>query len=109
MELDELAKTLETVIKKEPTDTVYQGLTELHAEEKLKKFGPNALSEKKTLPWPIKLLLCMTGLFNYVIWAAGILSFIAFGIQETKDDKSNLYLGIILVCLVTSTGFLTYY
>lgn len=80
MEIEELTKSLETCIKKVQTDTVYQGLTETQAEEKLKKFGPNALSEKKTLPWFVKLLLCMTGLFNYVIWIGAALSFIAFGI-----------------------------
>ena len=109
MEIDELAKSLETCIKKEPTDTVYQGLSELQAEEKLKRVGPNALSEKKTLPWFVKLLLCMTGLFNYVLWIGGALGFIAYGIQTSKVDKSNMYLGIILMALVVLTGCLSYY
>ena len=82
MEIEELAKSLETTLKREPTDIVYQGLSELQAEEKLKRFGPNALSERKTLPWFVKLLLCMTGLFNYVMWIGSALSFIAFGIQS---------------------------
>lgn len=80
MEIDELAKSLETVIKRLPTDTIYQGLSEEQAEEKLKRYGPNSLTEKKTLPWFVKLLLCMTGLFNYVMWVGSALAFIAFGI-----------------------------
>jgi magnesium-transporting ATPase (P-type) len=80
----------------------------MQAEEKLKHYGPNALSEKKSMPWFIKLLLFMTGLFNYVMWIGSALAFIAFGIQADKTDKSNLILGIILSALVIGTGSLSY-
>ena len=109
MQIEELTRMLGVTIKKNPKDTVYQGLTEQDAEDNFKKFGPNALTEKKQLPWFVKLLLCMTGLFNYVIWVGCILSFVAFGIQTDKSDKSNMYLGIILAGLVVLTGSMTYY
>lgn len=72
------------------------------------KFGPNILSEKKTLPWPIKLLLEFTGLFNYMLWAGAILIFIAYAIQVDKTDKSSLYLGIVIVIVILLTGNLAF-
>jgi magnesium-transporting ATPase (P-type) len=109
MDIEELAKQLDTTIKNNPMDSVYQGITEQEAENRLKKYGPNALSERKTLPWFIKLLLCMTGLFNYVLWVGSAISFVAYGIQTNHNDKSNMYLGIILALLVIMTGSLSYY
>jgi len=58
----------------------YYGLSEEKAAQKLKDVGPNALTEKKGLPWWAKFLLCMTGLFNYLLWGGSILCFISFGI-----------------------------
>lgn len=42
---------LETKIKRSPEDPTYHGLTEPEAENALKKYGPNSLTEKKGLPW----------------------------------------------------------
>jgi sodium/potassium-transporting ATPase subunit alpha len=50
----------------------------------------------------------MTGLFNYLLWAGSILCFIAFGIQEDKRDKSNLYLGIVLAIVVVAIAIFSY-
>jgi magnesium-transporting ATPase (P-type) len=86
----------------------YYGLTDKEAAERLKINGPNQLSEKEGLPWYIRFLLCMTGLFNYLLWAGSILCFIAYGIQEDKRDKSNLYLGIVLSLIVILTAIFSY-
>lgn len=51
----------------------------------------------------------MTGLFNYVLWVGAAISFVAYGIQSNHNDKSNMYLGIVLVLLVIMTGSLSYY
>lgn len=75
---------------------------------RIHKFGQNVLSEKKTLPWPIKLLLEFTGLFNYMLWAGAILIFIAYGLQEDKTDKSSLYLGIVIIIVILITGNLAF-
>lgn len=80
IDIEKLAEDLETKIKKNPTDAGYFGLTEEQAAHKLKTLGPNALTEKKGLPWYLKFLLCLTGLFNYLLWAGSILCFIAYGI-----------------------------
>ena len=63
------------------------------------------MTEKTGLPWFVKYLLLMTGLFNYMLWVGSILCFIAYGVSEDKRDKSNLYLGIVLigVILITAT------
>jgi sodium/potassium-transporting ATPase subunit alpha len=79
------------------------------ASKKIQQIGYNVLSEKKTLPWPIKLLLEFTGLFNYMLWAGAILCFIGFGLQTDKSDRSSMYLGIIIVIVVLITGCLAFY
>lgn len=48
--IEDLAKELNTVIKKNPTDPIYFGLSEESAARKLKEVGPNSLTEKKQLP-----------------------------------------------------------
>ena len=56
------------------------------------------------MPWPIKLLLEFTGLFNYMLWIGSILCFIAYGIQVDKTDKSSLYLGVVIIIVIMITG-----
>ena len=75
----------------------------------MRELGPYALTEKKGLPWYLKFLLCLTGLFNYLLWAGSILCFIAYGVQKDKRDKSNLYLGIVLALVVILTAIFAYY
>ncbi len=65
-----------------------QGLTTEQAKAKLAKVGPNKLNEKTPLPWYIKLLLEMVGIFSLLLWAGSILCFIAYGLQPS--DPSNV-------------------
>lgn len=102
-----LAERLDTKLKVEG-HTDFYGLTDKDAAERLKINGPNALTEKEGLPWYIKFLLCMTGMFNYLLWAGSILCFIAYGIQEDKRDKSNMYLGIVLAIVIFATAVFSY-
>jgi hypothetical protein len=51
----------------------------------------------------------MTGLFNYVMWVGSAMSFVAYSIQLDRNDKSNMYLGVLLALLVIMTGSLSYY
>ena len=96
------------MIKKSADDSNYWGLTEVAAEENLKRYGPNCLTEKKGLPWYLKFLLTLTGFFNYLLWTGAILCLISFGIQSDKSDKSNLYLGVVLIAVILITGIFTY-
>jgi magnesium-transporting ATPase (P-type) len=75
---EKLESNLNTIIKKKDGSPGYEGLSNDEALMRIQSYGPNVLSEKKTLPWPIKLLLEFTGLFNYMLWIGAILVFIAY-------------------------------
>lgn len=109
IEIEELATRLETVIKKDPKEAGYFGLTSDLVQEKFKHFGPNALTEKKRLPAIVQFLLMLTGLFNYMLWVGSILCFLVFGLQTDYTDKTNLWLAIIMIVVILVTGILNYY
>lgn len=50
----------------------------------------------------------LTGFFSLLLWAGSFLCFIGFGIQEDKEDLSNLYLGIVLAVVTLLTGIFSY-
>lgn len=108
MDIEDLAKQLDTRIKKEGGGQGYFGLTDLQAQEKLAHYGKNALSEKKPLPCIVRFLLTMTGLFNYLLLLGSALCYIVFGIQTDKTDKSNLYLAIVLDVVVVITAIFNF-
>jgi sodium/potassium-transporting ATPase subunit alpha len=65
------------------------------------------LTERKGTHWSIQLLIELTNPFALLLWAGSLLAFIAYGL--TPDDPSNLYLGVILVIIIVSVGFMTFY
>lgn len=65
------------------------------------------MTEKKQVPWYLKLLHELTSVFACMMWTGSILSFIAYGL--TPDDPSNLYLAIVLAFVVTVTGIMAYF
>lgn len=67
-----------------------QGLTTEKAKDTLAKVGPNKLKEKTPLPWFVKLLLEMTGIFSILLWVGAILCFVAYALQS--GDPSNVRL-----------------
>lgn len=102
VEMDEFFKRMEI-----SEDNLKQGMTTAEAEQKIERFGPNALSERKKTPWYMKLLHELTTFFALMLWVGGILCFIAYGIDSS--DKSNLYLGVVLVVVVLVTGIITFF
>lgn len=50
----------------------------------------------------------MTGFFSLLLWFGSFLCFIGYTIQEDKEDKSNLYLGIVLAVVTWVTGCFSY-
>lgn len=50
----------------------------------------------------------MIGFFSLLLWFGSALCFIGFIIQEDKEDKSNLYLGIVLAAVTFITGCFSY-
>jgi sodium/potassium-transporting ATPase subunit alpha len=50
----------------------------------------------------------MTGFFSLLLWFGSLLCFIGYGIQVDKEDKANLYLGIVLAVVTFLTGCFSY-
>jgi hypothetical protein len=50
----------------------------------------------------------MIGFFSLLLWFGSALCFIGFIIQKDKEDKSNLYLGIVLAAVTWLTGCFSY-
>jgi len=50
----------------------------------------------------------MVGIFSLLLWFGSGLCFIGFFISKDKDDKSNLYLGIVLAIVTWLTGCFSY-
>jgi len=84
------------------------GLTEAKAAEVHKTAGENALSKRDVVPWYILFLKEMIGFFSLLLWFGAALCFIGFIIQKDKEDKSNLYLGIVLAAVTFLTGCFSY-
>ena len=97
----------EALAKKFNTDIV-NGLTHARAKEVAKTEGHNALTKKDTVPWYILFLKEMTGFFSLLLWVGSALCFIGYAIQVDKEDKSNLYLGIVLALVTWLTGCFSY-
>ncbi len=58
-------------------ETKKSGLPEQEAERRLKKFGPNTLEKIRVTPLFLRFAANLTNLFAILLWAAGILAFVA--------------------------------
>lgn len=59
--------------------------------------------------WTLKLLLEFTGAFNFMLLGGAVLSFLGYGLQNNTLDRSNLYLGVVLILVVLLTGTMSFY
>ena len=50
----------------------------------------------------------MLGIFSLLLWFGSALCFIGYGIAKDKEDKSNLYLGLVLAIVTFLTGCFSY-
>ncbi|KAL4447137.1 hypothetical protein ABPG74_013989 [Tetrahymena malaccensis] len=82
------------------------GLTQQQADHCLQEYGPNKLSEKKKTPWWVKLIKELTNGFALMLWVGGALCFITYGL--TPDDPSNLYLGVVIIIVISITSGITF-
>jgi sodium/potassium-transporting ATPase subunit alpha len=119
-ELDDLKQELEMDEHKIPLEELYErhgvdpntGHTNARAKQFLERDGPNELSPPKTTPEWVKFCKQLFGGFSLLLWIGAILCFIAYSIQaSTYEDPpgDNLYLGIVLTCVVLVTGCFAYY
>jgi sodium/potassium-transporting ATPase subunit alpha len=97
----------EKLAEKLNTDSTL-GLTEGKAKLTLGEWGENALSKKDVKPWYCVFFEEMTGFFSLLLWFGSALCFIGYAIQLDKEDKSNLYLGIVLAVVTFMTGCFSY-
>jgi len=97
IELEDLLKGYET--------SQERGLTPEKAEANLRQFGTNELTPPPKTPEWVKFMDEMTGEFNLLLWAAGVACFVSYGMLPQAD---NLYLGVVLFCVVTVTGVFSY-
>jgi sodium/potassium-transporting ATPase subunit alpha len=83
-----------------------KGLTDADAVTRNRQQGDNKLSEKKKSPWWVRLLKEMVNPFAIMLWVGAFLCILAYVMQP--EDKSNIYLGLILIFVVILTGVITY-
>lgn len=83
------------------------GLTSAQHAEKIAKYGKNLLTPPKKTPLIVIFIGHLTGFFSLLLWAAAILCFIAYGIDQNNAD--NLYLGIVLATVTLITGIFSFY
>jgi sodium/potassium-transporting ATPase subunit alpha len=50
----------------------------------------------------------MTGLFNYMLWCGAVLCFICYSFQTHSSDKSNLYLGLVIIGVIFITAIFNF-
>jgi magnesium-transporting ATPase (P-type) len=85
-----------------------RGLSALESKSKLHKDGLNMLTPPKETPWYIKLLLQMVGGFQLMMLGGSILCFIVGPISEPVDFQT-VYLGVVLIIVVITTGLFVFY
>lgn len=85
-----------------------RGLTAAEGREKLAKDGANVLTPPPETPWYVKLALQMVGGFQIMMIVGAILCFVV-GPLTNPIDYQTIYLGIVLVVVVLSTGFFAWW
>lgn len=89
------------------------GLTSQQAQAANEQFGLNQLTPPPTTPKWVKFLKNLFTGFSMLLWAAAILSFMAFALEyvgsQGEPEMDNLYLGCVLVFVVTVTAIFSYY
>lgn len=74
--------------------------------EFLEKYGENKLTEKIKVSLWVKLFKELTNGFAVMLWISSALCFIAYGL--TPADLSNLYLGVVLLIVISITSGITF-
>ena len=82
-----------------------KGLSPEAFEDALVAFGENVITPPAQMSECQKFLRELTGFFSLLLIAGAILCFIAYGVDQSKD---NLYLGIVLSVVVTTTSVFSY-
>ncbi|CAD6184139.1 unnamed protein product [Caenorhabditis auriculariae] len=109
--IDDHSIPLEELLSRYLTSAT-QGISDDEASSRLKRDGPNALTPPVTTPVWMKLVKSVFGGFNFLLWCAAVASFAGYMMEISSTDepsKDNLYMSIILACVVTLTGCFDFY
>lgn len=79
-----------------------KGLTEAQVLTAREQYGENCLTPVKPPSMCMLFIKELTGLFSLLLWLAGILCFLAYGLDTSQVE--NLYLGVVLCVVVFMTG-----
>ena len=85
------------------------GLTSEEAASRLEKYGKNILTPPPRMPEWKRFLLQFKNMFMVLLNTCGVLSVIAFVLQSSYQDKTNLYLAIVLFVVVFATCYLQFH
>ena len=85
-----------------------RGLTAEEGRAKLARDGQNVLTPPPETPWYVKLAMQMVGGFQVMMIFGAILCFIV-GPISVPVDYQTIYLGVVLVIVVISTGFFAWW
>jgi len=106
IELDDHKLSIADCLARHRTDPT-KGLSSVDAEERLRTYGPNALTPPKQDPEWKKLLKQFTGWFSILLEVGALLSFIGYALDP--DAPENLYIGVVLAAVVIITSVFSYY
>lgn len=87
--------------------TLESGLSSQQVEQQRATHGYNRLTPPVSKPEWLKYLEQFTNFFALLLIAGGVLCFISFAINQ--DDRTNVYLGSVLILVVLITGTFTYF
>jgi sodium/potassium-transporting ATPase subunit alpha len=82
------------------------GMSDADVKRMLSEDGPNLLTPPPKEPEWKKFAKELFGFFACLLWIGGILCFVGYKLRE---DAENLYLGIVLVAVVTITATFSYF
>jgi magnesium-transporting ATPase (P-type) len=85
-----------------------RGISAHESKTKLQQDGLNLLTPPKETPWYIKLLMQMVGGFQLMMLGGSILCFIVGPISDPIDYQT-IYLGVVLIFVVITTGLFVFY
>ena len=85
-----------------------RGLTAEEGRQKLARDGQNVLTPPPETPWWVKLAMQMVGGFQVMMIVGAILCFVVGPITHPVDYQT-IYLGVVLVIVVVSTGFFAWW
>jgi len=97
---------LEKVCERYSTDST-KGLSETQVIKAREEYGVNELTPVKPPSLCLLFIKQLTGLFSLLLWLAGFMCFLAYGLDQSQVE--NLYLGIVLCVVVFLTGCFQFY